>query len=238
MANKVSARAGVSRNSHRPAALLHRPDIEGPSQGGRSAHGRAQSSLSLRKGKGEFLMVDAAAMRSLFIRLFFRVSTGCVNYRARGCTLSSLCSCMLLRKSRASDSHDMDENHTQIRTRANMLAPAWARGTSQPAARGHSCPVFCNFGFTDSSSQWHWGRRELVLRRGCLFIFLNPHLAQQLRSEDVERRCSCQTSVKLLSVSGAHTEGKSWTRSPCVGHRRRWETSTRLSPRKHHGCRR
>lgn len=171
MANKVSARAGVSRNSHRPAALLHRPDIEGPSQGGRSAHGRAQSSLSLRKGKGEFLMVDAAAMRSLFIRLFFRVSTGCVNYRARGCTLSSLCSCMLLRKSRASDSHDMDENHTQIRTRAHMLAPAWASGTSQPAARGHSCPVFCNFGFTDSSSQWHWGRRELVLRRGCLFIF-------------------------------------------------------------------
>lgn len=195
MANKVSARAGVSRNSHRPAALLHRPDIEGPSQGGRSAHGRAQSSLSLRKGKGEFLMVDAAAMRSLFIRLFFRVSTGCVNYRARGCTLSSLCSCMLLRKSRASDSHDMDENHTQIRTRAHMLAPAWARGTSQPAARGHSCPVFCNFGFTDSSSQWHWGRRELVLRRGCLFIFFKSPLspAAQVRG--------CGASLLLPDLS-------------------------------------
>lgn len=238
MANKVSARAGVSRNSHRPAALLHRPDIEGPSQGGRSAHGRAQSSLSLRKGKGEFLMVDAAAMRSLFIRLFFRVSTGCVNYRARGCTLSSLCSCMLLRKSRASDSHDTDENHTQIRTRAHTLAPAWARGTSQPAARGHSCPVFCNFGFTDSSRTTTLRTTWAGFKTWLFVYFLNPHLTQQLRSEDVERRCSCQTSVKLLSVSGAHTEGKSWTRSPCVGHRGRWETSTRLSPRKHHGCRR
>lgn len=150
----MSLRAGVSRNSHRPAALLHKHDIEGPSQGGRSAHGRAQSSLSLRKSKGEFLMVDAAAMRSLFIRLFFRVSTGCVNYRARGCTLSSLCSCMLLRKSRASDSHDIDANRTQIHTGA-VHVPAHARacGTSQPAARGHSCLVFCNFSLTNSSSQ-------------------------------------------------------------------------------------
>lgn len=67
-----------------------KPHREGPSQSGPTAHRRAQSSLSLRKGKGGFLKLDAAVMRSLFIRLFFRASTDCVNYRARGCTLSSL----------------------------------------------------------------------------------------------------------------------------------------------------
>lgn len=193
MANKVSARAGVSRNSHRPAALLHRPDIEGPSQGGRSAHGRAQSSLSLRKGKGEFLMVDAAAMRSLFIRLFFRVSTGCVNYRARGCTLSSLCSCMLLRKSRASDSHDTDENHTQIRTRVHARARLSPRNQS----------ASCSGTFLSSllqlrlhrQQQWHRGRRELVLRRGCLFIFLKSPLSPAAQDR------GCGASLLLPDLS-------------------------------------
>lgn len=125
----------------------------------------------------------------------------------------------------------------------NTHARAHARARLSPRNQSASCSGT----FLSSLLQLRLHRQQqpVTLRttwagfKTWLFVyFLNPHLTQQLRSEDVERRCSCQTSVKLLSVSGAHTEGKSWTRSPCVGHRRRWETSTRLSPRKHHGCRR
>lgn len=128
-------------------------------------------------------------------------------------------------------------------THTNTHARAHARARLSPRNQSASCSGT----FLSSLLQLRLHRQQqpVTLRttwagfKTWLFVyFLNPHLAQHLRSEDVERRCSCQTSVKLLSVSGAHTEGKSWTRSPCVGHRRRWETSTRLSPRKHHGCRR
>lgn len=133
VSGQVAARAVLSDIClDNPAALLDKPHIEGPSQIGPTAHRRAQSSLSLRKGKGEFLKLDAAVMRSLFIRLFFRVSTGCVNYRARGCTLSSLCSCRLLRKTRASDSHGTLKNTHKYAKRAQRLRPP---EPAQPVSR-------------------------------------------------------------------------------------------------------
>lgn len=66
----------------------------------------------------------------------FRVSTGCVNYRARGCTLSFLRSCRLLRKSRVSDSHDTDrrrKKHAQIHTDTHTHMPS-----SRTHARTHT----------------------------------------------------------------------------------------------------
>lgn len=71
--------------------------------------------------------MGAAVMTGVF---FF---PPCVNYRARGCTLTSLHSCMLLRKSRAADSHEMRAAHALY---AGSLARArWL--VIHPAAGAH-----------------------------------------------------------------------------------------------------
>lgn len=169
---------------------------------GPAAHRRAQSSLSSRKrgAKGEFLKLDAAAMRSLFIRLFFRDSTGCVNYRARGCTLSSVRSWRLLRKRRASDSHDTFKNtrtHTNThKLRSSQRNQSVSLSASQSAAWGHSCLLLNNT--TSAHTQTHrrrifCARRELIWRH-----FSSQSEPREGTGEDVGRRSSGRSSMKLF----------------------------------------
>lgn len=156
-----------------PGIFMDKPHIEGPSQRGPGAHGRAQSSLSLRKRQRGNSLCWMLQRWEAFSSACFSVSTGCVNYRARGCTLSSQRSCKLLRKSRASDSHDTDRNHTQIhaaraharthtRARASERVSERASGTSLPAARLHSCLPCQQLELTGSSGRgWHRGPEPL-----------------------------------------------------------------------------
>ena len=144
-------------------------------------------------------------MRSLFIRLFFRDSTGCVNYRARGCTLSSVRSWRLLRKRRASDSHDTFKN---TRTHINCDP---ASETSQSVSQSAS-QLLGDIPVSSSTTQLqlthkHTGggffflsylggvcaRRELIWRH-----FSSQSEPRERTGEDVERRSSGRSSMKLF----------------------------------------
>lgn len=83
----------------------------------------------------------------------------------------------------------------------NTHARAHARARLSPRNQSASCSG--TFLSTLLQLRLHRQQQPVTLRttwagfKTWLFVyFLNPHLAQKLRSEDVERRCSCQTSVK------------------------------------------